>query len=113
MDEYISRKALLVEIAADHGNWIAYNDTDESYRQGVKDNYSDTIRLINDIPAADVQPVKHGKCITREQFAEAAKQLMNEFTANDGYGTSASTTFLALCFGNLELRLFEMDGDSE
>lgn len=49
--------------------------------------------------------------ITREQFAEAAKQLMDEFTANDGYGTSASATFLALCFGNLELRLFGLDGD--
>lgn len=61
MDEYISRGVLLAEIAADHGNWIAYNDTDESYRQGVKDNYSDTIRLINDIPAADVQPVKYGE----------------------------------------------------
>lgn len=53
------------------------------------------------------------EAITREQFAKAAKQLMNEFTANDGYGTSASATFLALCFGNLELRLFGMDGDSE
>ena len=53
------------------------------------------------------------EAITREQFAEAAKQLINEFTANDGYGTSASATFLALCFGNLELRLFGMDGDSE
>lgn len=61
MDEYISREALLAEIAADYGNWIAYNDTDELYRQGVKDNYSDTIRLINYIPAADVQPVKHGR----------------------------------------------------
>lgn len=71
----------------------------------------------------DVQPVRYGrwvsqgadvsKAITREQFAEAAKQLMNEFTANDGYGTSASATFLALCFGNLELRLFGMDGDSD
>ena len=53
------------------------------------------------------------EAITREQFAEAAKQLMNEFAANDGYGTSASATFLALCFGNLELRLFGMDGASE
>lgn len=54
------------------------------------------------------------EAITREQFAEAAKQLMNEFTANDGYGTSASATFLALCFGNLELRLFKCeDGDSK
>lgn len=53
------------------------------------------------------------EAITREQFAEAAKQLMNEFTANDGYGTSASATFLALCFGNLELRLFKCeDGDN-
>lgn len=63
MDEYISREALLAEIAADYGNWIAYNDTDESYRQGVDDNYNDTIRLINDIPAADIQPVKHGRWI--------------------------------------------------
>jgi hypothetical protein len=54
------------------------------------------------------------EAITREQFAEAAKQLMNEFTANDGYGTSASATFLALCFGNLELRLFKReDGDND
>lgn len=29
MDEYISREALLAEIAADYGNWIAYNDTDK------------------------------------------------------------------------------------
>ena len=53
------------------------------------------------------------EAITREQFVEAVKQLISEFTANDGYGTSASATFLALCFGNLELRLFGMDGDSE
>ena len=53
------------------------------------------------------------EAITREQFSEAAKQLINDFTANDGYGTSASATFLALCFGNLELRLFGMDGNSE
>lgn len=53
------------------------------------------------------------EAITREQFAEVVKQLMNEFTANDGYGTSASATFLALCFGNLELRLFKCeDGDN-
>lgn len=52
------------------------------------------------------------EAITREQFAEAAKQLMNEFTKNDGYETSVSVTFLALCFGNLELRLFGMKGDS-
>ena len=53
------------------------------------------------------------EAITREQFTEAVKQLMNEFTANDGYGTSASATFLALCFGfgNLELRLFGMGGE--
>ena len=53
------------------------------------------------------------EAITREHFSEAAKQLMNEFTANDGYGTSASATFLALCFGNLELRLFGMEDDNE
>ena len=53
------------------------------------------------------------EAITREQFAEVVKQLMNEFTANVGYGTSASATFLALCFGNLELRLFKCeDGDN-
>ena len=53
------------------------------------------------------------EAITREQFAEVVKQLMNEFTANDDYGTSASATFLALCFGNLELRLFKCeDGDN-
>ena len=61
MDEYISREALLAEIAADHGNWIFSNDTDELYHQGVEDNYSDTIRLINEIPSADVQPVVHAK----------------------------------------------------
>ena len=63
MDEYISREALLAEIATDYGNWTACNDTDELYRQGVEDNYSDTIRLINDISAADVQPVRHGRWI--------------------------------------------------
>lgn len=57
MNEYISREALLAEIAADYGNWIACHDTDELYRQGVEDNYSDTMRLINDFPAADVQPI--------------------------------------------------------
>lgn len=66
MDEYISREALLAEIAADHGDWIFANDTDELYRQGVEDNYSDTIRLINEIPAADVQPVKCCRMIPLE-----------------------------------------------
>lgn len=70
MDEYISREALLAEIAADYGNWIAYNDTDESYRQGVDDNYNDTIRLINDIPAADVQPVKHGRWLDNPNHSQ-------------------------------------------
>lgn len=61
MDEYINRKALLAEIAVDHGDWLSCNDTDELYRQGVEDNYSDTIRLINEMPAADIQPMKHGR----------------------------------------------------
>ena len=56
MDEYISREALLAELAADYGKWISCNDTDESYCQGVRDNFDDTIRLINELPAADVQP---------------------------------------------------------
>ena len=59
--------------------------------------------MIENMPTAEA--------ITREHFSEAAKQLINEFTANDG--TSASATFLALCFGNLELRLFGMDGDND
>lgn len=54
------------------------------------------------------------EAITREQFAEVAKQFISEFTANDGYGTLASATFLALFFGNLERRLFKHgDGDSD
>lgn len=57
MDEYISREALLAEIAADYGKWVSCNDTDELYRQGVEDNYNDNIRLINEMPSADVQPV--------------------------------------------------------
>lgn len=71
MDDYISREVLLSEIAADYGNWTVCNDTDESYRQGVKDNYDDTIRLINGIPGADVQPVKRGKWII--DYAEGSK----------------------------------------
>lgn len=63
MDEYISREALLAELAADYGNWISCNDTDESYLKGVRDNYADTIRLVNEITAADVQPVKRGRWI--------------------------------------------------
>lgn len=39
----------------------------ESYRQGVDDNYNDTIRLINDIPAADVQPVKQWYSVEENQ----------------------------------------------
>ena len=71
MDEYISREALLAELAADYGNWISCNDTDESYLKGVRDNYADTIRLVNEITAADVQPVKHGRWII--DYAEGTK----------------------------------------
>lgn len=38
------------------------------------------------------------KAITREQFVEAAKQLMNEFAENDGYETSVSVTFFSIVF---------------
>lgn len=53
------------------------------------------------------------EAITREQFAEAAKQVINEFTVNSGDRTLAAATLLALCFGNLELRLFGTESDSE
>ena len=80
----------------------------KKYEQGLQDAIDDYFpQIIDDAPTIEA--------ITREQFSEAVKQLMNEFTANDGYGTSASATFLALCFGfgNLELRLFGMDMDSD
>ena len=78
----------------------------QKYVQGLQDAIDGYFpQIIDDAPTVEA--------ITREQFAEAVKQLISEFTANDSYGTSASATFLALCFGNLELRLFGMDGDSE
>ena len=80
----------------------------KKYEQGLQDAIDDYFpQIIDDAPTIEA--------ITREQFSEAVKQLMNEFTANDGYGTSASATFLALCFGfgNLELRLFGMDSDDK
>lgn len=86
MDEYISREALLAEIAADYGNWIVCNDTDESYRQGVKDNYSDTIRLINDIPAADMQPVNQWISVM-DRLPENAKPCA-VVTEDNGLGVS-------------------------
>ena len=78
----------------------------QKYVQGLQDAIDNYFpQIIDDAPTVEA--------ITREQFAEAAKQLISEFTANDGYGASASATFLALCFGDIELRLFGMDGDSE
>ena len=61
MAEYIDKDKLLEDITADYDKWTSYNDNDELYRKGVADNYSDTIRLISEMPAADVQPVKRGK----------------------------------------------------
>lgn len=79
----------------------------QKYVQGMQDAIDGYFpQIIDDAPTIEA--------ITREQFTEVVKQLMNEFAANDGYGTSASATFLALyCFGNLELRLFGKDSDSE
>lgn len=55
------------------------------------------------------------EAITREQFEEEAIQLITEFVVmNDGHGMSISSEMLLeLCFCQLELRLFGMDGDSE
>ena len=60
MAEYLDKKKLLENITDDYGKWTSYNDCEESYRQGVADNYSDTIRLISEMSAEDVQPTKQG-----------------------------------------------------
>jgi hypothetical protein len=94
----IDADALLEEIEEEIEAEKSYDNYDKGVTAGLR------------IALRDVKKQPTIEAITREQFAEAAKQLMNEFTANDGYGTSASATFLALCFGNLELRLFKREG---
>ena len=98
----IDADALLEEIEEEIEAEKSYDNYDKGVTAGLR------------IALRDVKKQPTIEAITREQFAKVAKQLMNEFTANDGYGTSASATFLALCFGNLELRLFKREGgDSE
>lgn len=97
----IDADALLEEIEEEIEAEKSYDNYDKGVTAGLR------------IALRDVKKQPTIEAITREQFAEAAKQLMNEFTANDGYGTSASATFLALCFGNLELRLFKREGGDE
>lgn len=82
MDEYISREALLADLAADYGEWISRDDTDESYCQGVRDNFGDTIRLINKLPAADVQPVKHGRWIWVKNFRDCEGDIYSQYKCN-------------------------------
>lgn len=106
MDEYISREALLAVIAADYGNWTVCNDTDESYRQGVKDNYNDTIRLINDIPAADVQPVKHGRWIVSHTQKHVEVTYECSECQHEVVGEYEKTPFCGGCG-------VRMDGDCE
>lgn len=97
----IDADALLEEIEEEIEAEKSYDNYDKGVTAGLR------------IALRDIKKQPTIEAITREQFAEAAKQLMNEFTANDGYGTSASATLLALCFGNLELRLFKREGGDE
>ena len=104
MDDYISREVLLSEIAADYGNWTVCNDTDESYRQGVKDNYDDTIRLINGIPGADVQPVKHGRWLDNGIV----------YTCSECNSSVPKNIFVIGCdFDGCPYCFARMDGDSD
>lgn len=99
MDEYISREALLAEIAVDHGNWISYNDTDELYRQGVEDNYSDIRTLVKAMPAADVQPVKHA-C-----WLGVGKKFSEDWTCSNcmrAKGKDSSTNFCSYCGADMQ-----------
>lgn len=66
MKEYLDKDKLLENITDDYGKWTSYNDNDDLYRKGVADNYSDTIRLISEMPAADVQEKKYCRMIPLE-----------------------------------------------
>ena len=62
MDDYISRedaKLAVVDVAQSRENGFQWGET-------VTFTPSQIIGLINKIPAADVQPVRHGRWVTRE-----------------------------------------------
>ena len=63
--------------------------------------------------ATQIREAEEIKAITREDFIQAAKQLIAEF-GGGGVNTEENHMLMALVFGNLELRLFgSEDGDSE
>ena len=63
--------------------------------------------------ATQIRKAEEIKAITREDFIQAAKQLITEF-GGGGVFTEENYIIVALVFGNLELRLFgSEDGESE
>lgn len=60
MAEYIEREALIKALESDFNtDWADYASKD--YIDGVRDEYDDVLKIICTMPAADVQPVKHGE----------------------------------------------------
>lgn len=62
MDEYISREAVLKAFR------ITAKNSNKDYQRGLQDAIDCLVpEVIADIPAADVQPVKRGKWITKAE----------------------------------------------
>lgn len=60
MNEYIERKEALRRFTFEHGNYIPEVDVD-NFPNTV--SIKDIRRIIREIPAADVAPVRHGKWV--------------------------------------------------
>lgn len=62
MNEYISREELIKALETDYNrSWCSKPQGSEEYVEGARDEYDDVLKIICDMAAADVQPVKHGR----------------------------------------------------
>ena len=72
MDEYISKKALLKAVEEDFNKDWGERGTngDWDYIDGARDEYDDVIDIICQMPAADVQPIRHGRWIEKPPYKD-------------------------------------------
>lgn len=82
MDEYISRKEAIDKMRSLQSRFRAKNDLDSGYDTAI----AEAFEHIKRVPAADVQPVKHGRCVIDNEGYERCS-VCNEHETGMRYFT--------------------------
>lgn len=78
MAEYIEREALIKALESDFNtDWADYASKD--YIDGVRDEYDDVLKIICTMPAADVQPIRHGHWIHVESYRDCEGDFYSKY----------------------------------